>query len=153
QQALENFLHNVQRKNWDGAYAQIANTSQVDKASFIRDIGGADGSLRNYSGLSSWQLNPLHATDNDADIRAELHWSTPVGPTDNVRELKIQRDGNAWKVVWPAPHFPDVPAQVIPVNYLRWDVVSPGAGDEWGNRGVDGPHVRIVSMNAVSYQG
>jgi hypothetical protein len=42
-----------------------------------------------------------------------------------------------------------VPAQVVPVNYLRWDLVTGGSGDEWGSRNVDSPHVRIVSMNAV----
>ena len=28
---------------------------------------------------------------------------------------------------------PNVPAQVIPVTYLRWDLVSGGAEDEWGS--------------------
>ena len=45
---------------------------------------------------------------------------------------------------------PNVPAQVIPVNYLRWDLVTGNAaGGEWGSHNVDAPHVRIVSMNAV----
>ena len=43
-----------------------------------------------------------------------------------------------------------MPAQLIPVNYLRWDLVSGNAGgSDWGARNVDGPDVRIVSMNAV----
>jgi hypothetical protein len=42
-----------------------------------------------------------------------------------------------------------VPAQVIPVTFLRWDLVSGGAGDEWGSKNIDAPHVRIISMNAV----
>jgi len=153
QQAVSALLQNVQRRNWDGAYAQLASANKAEQPSFVRDLAGSSGSLRTFSSLAGWDLHPLHATDSDADIRATLHWSTPVGAVDDMRDLKVVHEANGWKVAWPEPHFPDVPAQVIPVNYLRWDLVSPGAGDEWGNRGVDGPHVRIVSMNAVSYQG
>jgi hypothetical protein len=39
---------------------------------------------------------------------------------------------------------------VIPVNYLRWDVIYRGAGDDWGAQDVDGPHVRIVDMHPVN---
>jgi hypothetical protein len=54
-----------------------------------------------------------------------------------------------WKVIWDQAPPPNVPAQVIPVNYLQWDLVTGGAGDEWGAHNVDAPKVRIVSMNAV----
>jgi hypothetical protein len=43
----------------------------------------------------------------------------------------------------------DCPAQVIPVNYLRWDVIYRGAGDDWGAQDVEAPHVRIVDMHPV----
>src|SRR6266496_2083642 len=118
QRAVSALLENVQRRNWDAAYAQLANSTQVDKPSFVRDLAGASG-----------------------------------GTQDTLRNLKVVNDQNAWKVIWPSPRFADILAQVIPVNYLRWDVVAPQGGEEWGNRSVDGPHVRIVSMNAVSYQG
>jgi hypothetical protein len=42
-----------------------------------------------------------------------------------------------------------VPPQVIPVNYLRWDVIYRGAGDDWGAQDVEAPHVRIVDMHPV----
>jgi len=42
-----------------------------------------------------------------------------------------------------------VPPQVISVNYLRWDVIYRGAGDEWGAQDVEAPHVRIVDMHPV----
>jgi hypothetical protein len=38
---------------------------------------------------------------------------------------------------------------VIPVNYLRWDVIYRGAGDDWGMQDVEAPHVRIVDMHPV----
>jgi hypothetical protein len=37
------------------------------------------------------------------------------------------------------------------VNFLRWDVVTRGAEDDWGAQNVEAPRVRIVSMNAVPY--
>ena len=45
--------------------------------------------------------------------------------------------------------LPKLAPQVIPVNYLRWDVINRGAADDWGVQNVDSPRVRIVSMNAV----
>jgi hypothetical protein len=42
-----------------------------------------------------------------------------------------------------------VPPQVIPVNYLRWDVIYRGPGDDWGIQDVEAPHVRIVDMHPV----
>jgi hypothetical protein len=51
-------------------------------------------------------------------------------------------------VVWPKPNFADVPLQVLPVNYLRWDVIG-RKSDDWGSGSVDTPQVKIISMNAV----
>jgi hypothetical protein len=153
QAAIASLLRNVQRHDWDAAYAQVAGSSNVDQASFIRDLSGTHGALRTFSGLTGWDLNPLRATDSDAEVRATMHWATPVGALDDARDLKVVREDNAWKVVWPQPHFPDPPPQVIPLTFMRWDLVTGGSGDEWGNRNVDGPRVRIVSMNAVSYEG
>jgi hypothetical protein len=38
---------------------------------------------------------------------------------------------------------------VISVNYLRWDVIYRGAGDDWAAQDVEAPHVRIVDMRPV----
>jgi len=46
-----------------------------------------------------------------------------------------------------------VPPQVIPVNYLRWDVIYRGAEDDWGAQDVEAPHVRIVAMHPVDRAG
>ena len=53
-----------------------------------------------------------------------------------------------WKVAWPSDDTQKLAPQVIPVNYLRWDVINRGAEDDWGVQNVDAPQVRIVSMNA-----
>jgi hypothetical protein len=55
-------------------------------------------------------------------------------------------------VLWTPTEPPSVPAQVVPVTYLRWDLVAGNAqGDAaWGAHNLDAPRVRIVSMNAVN---
>jgi hypothetical protein len=61
----------------------------------------------------------------------------------------VVRNGDRWQVEWPIVKEPVVPPQVIPVNYLRWDVIYRGAGDDWGAQDVEAPHVRIVDMHPV----
>ena len=151
EQAIADFLTEVRKHNWDTAYSLLANSAEFEESLLARDMGGGDGNLRSYSSLSSWDLQPLHATGNEALVRTTLHWATAVGPIDDVRDLHVARQGDAWKVAWPAPHFAKVPSQVIPVNYLRWDLVSGAAPDAWGSGSLDAPHVRITSMNAVDY--
>ncbi len=87
--------------------------------------------------------------DREATVRAKLHYTTGVGPLDDVRDLKLQRTGETWKVYWPVNNATKLPPQVIPVNYLRWDVISRGSSDDWGVQNVDSPQVRILSMNAI----
>lgn len=149
EQALTNLLVDVQRRNWDRAYAAISKTSGVDKQSFIQDWIASNGSLRSFSNLEGFDSRPLHITNDDAQMRVRLHWSTPVGPIEDVRDIRLIREGDVWKAVWPKVQVPNVPAQVIPVTYLRWDLVTGGASDEWGSKNVDAPRVRIISMNAV----
>jgi hypothetical protein len=152
EQAVDKLLSEIQRRNWSVAYAQLVDAGNVDEAVFTRDLTGNNGSLRTLSGLESWELQPLHATNGEAQIRATLRWSTAVGPIREVRNLNVVRHDDVWRVVWPVPIFPNLPAQIVPVNYLRWDLVTPNGEGEWGDRAVDAPHVRIVSMNAVPYQ-
>ena len=155
EQGLSNFLIDVQRRNWDRAFSSIERTNDsVNEHAFIQEWTGSDGGLRSFSSLESYDARPLHATDTDAQMRVRLHWSTPVGPMEDVRDFRLVHRGDKWKVVWDELPVPNVPAQVIPVNYLRWDLVTGGAGEQWGSGNVDAPHVRIVSMNAVdSAQG
>lgn len=65
------------------------------------------------------------------------------------RDLHIVRNGDRWQVEWPLQKEPVVPPQVIPVNYLRWDVINRGPGDDWGAQDVDSPHIRIVDMHPI----
>ena len=149
QQALSNLLLDVQRRNWDRAFAALSKTSATDRQSFIQDWVGTNGGLRSFSALDGFDSRPLHITNDEAQMRIRLHWSTPVGPIEDVRDVHLVKEGDVWKAVWPKVQIATVPAEVIPVTYLRWDLVSGGAEDQWGSKNVDSPHVRITSMNAV----
>lgn len=150
EQALNNFLLDVQRRNWDRAFSDVERTSDtLNEQVFIQEWVGSNGGLRSFSALERFDTRPLHATNSEAQMRARLHWSTPVGPVEDVRDFRLAHRGDTWKVIWDEAPKPNVPAQIVPVNYLRWDLVTGSAGEEWGSHNVDAPNVRIVSMNAV----
>ncbi|HTT20518.1 MAG TPA: hypothetical protein VMG82_16330 [Candidatus Sulfotelmatobacter sp.] len=150
EQALNNFLLDIQRRNWDRAFSSIERTSDaLNEQAFIQQWIGSNGGLRSFSSLERFDTRPLHATDSDAQMRTRLHWTTPVGPVEDVRDFRLAYRGDSWKVIWDEAPRPNVPAQIVPVNYLRWDLVSGTAGEEWGSHSVDAPNVRIISMNAV----
>jgi len=155
EQALNNYLLDIQRRDWDRAFSGIERTSDtLNEPAFIQEWTGSNGGLRSFSNLERFDTRPLHATTSDADMRVRLHWTTPVGPVENVRDFHLTHRSDSWKVVWEEKPAPNVPAQIVPVNYLRWDLVSGSAGEDWGSRSVDAPKVRIVSMNAIdSAQG
>ena len=151
--AVQAMFSSVQTKNWSQAYSYVANTNNTDLNSFIADLNGANGDLRTFSSLGNVKTRVLRATDNDAVVRADMQWSTAVGGIYASRDLQVVNNNGSWKVVWPVQKQPNVPPQVIPVNFLRWDIVTRGAGDDWGAQNAEAPHVRIVSMNAVDYEG
>lgn len=151
EQMVRALLGDIARHDWDHAYAKLANTGDVDKDSFIHDLNGNYGSLRTYSSLEGSQTRVLNENPQQSLVRTSMRWSTAVGPIYDVRDLKVVRDGEAWKVVWPLEKQAKVPPQVIPVNYLRWDIINRGVDDDWGSQNVDSPQVRIVSMNAVQH--
>jgi hypothetical protein len=150
EQALNNFLLDVQRRNWDRAFSSVERTSDtLNEQAFIQEWVGSNGGLRSFSSLERFDTRPLHATNSEAQMRTRLHWSTPVGPVEDIRDFRLAHRGDVWKVIWDETPRPNVPAQIVPVNYLRWDLVTGSAGEEWGSHNVDAPNVRIVSMNAV----
>ena len=149
EKALNRLLTDLQRRNWHDALNDLSKSTHVSEQAFIQDWIGSNGGLRTFSSLERFDSRPLHATSDDAQMRVRLHWATPVGPIEDVRDFHLVREGDAWKVVWPQINLPNVPAQVVPVNYLRWDLVTGTSSDEWGAHNVDAPHVRIISMNAA----
>jgi len=146
--AARALLTDIQARNWDRAYADLDHSNDIQQADFVREIAGTDGSLRTYSSLQGYDVWPVHADANHATMRVRFNWSSALGSLDEVRDLSVVRDSGAWKVVWPKPNFAKVPLSVLPVNYLRWDVIG-RRSDDWGAATVDSPQVRILSMNAV----
>src|SRR5438309_8144155 len=101
-QAVRLMLSQVKAHNFDAAYARLADRGDVEKEQFIHDFAGSYGSLLTYASLESFDVWGLHSSDQEASVRAHLHYSTAVGPLEDVRDIKVQKAGDAWKVFWPA---------------------------------------------------
>lgn len=147
--AVENLGEDIRAQSWQKAYASLANKAQFTEPEFLHDLTGYYPSLLTYSTLDKFEVRPLHASANEAEIELKLHWSTVVGDSTSIRDLHVVKNGDRWEPEWPIVKEPIVPPQVIPVNYLRWDVIYRGAGDDWGAQDVEAPHVRIVDMHPV----
>lgn len=149
QEAIDNLGNNIRNQAWDAAYNSLENKAQFSQPAFMRDIKGSYPNLLTYATLDSFEVLPLHATNNEAEVRLNLHWATVVGSAVTSRDLRVVRVGDRWEPVWPVIQEVIVPPQVIAVNYLRWDVIYRGAQDDWGAQDVESPHVRIVDMHPV----
>ncbi len=147
--AVQDVLHKVQARDWDGAYQLLGNRDKLDRAAFIADVAGSEGSLRTYSSLQDSDVTLLHKTANEATARVKMNWSTAVGSISDTRDVQLVRDGDKWQVMWPVSKLPQLPAQVVPVTYLRWDIINRGPEGDWGTSSIDSPKARIISMNAV----
>jgi hypothetical protein len=148
--AVENLGVALRQRAWDNAYNSLANKAEFSEPEFVRDLTGSTLSLRTFATLENVEVQPLHATADDAEMLMKLHWATVVGPFQSTRDLHVVRNGDRWAVDWPLVKTPLVPPQVIPVNYLRWDVIYRGPGDDWGAQDVQSPNVKIVDMHPVS---
>ena len=152
--AVRAFYDRVKADDYRGAYALIAPSSNVDFASVRHDIAGRDGSLKTLSQLQNADARVIAHHGNEALVRANLEWRTAVGALYENKDLKLVSDNGNWQIVWPKRREQNLPPQVIPVNYLRWDIIhSDSEENEWGAQNVESPHVRITSMNAVESEG
>ena len=148
--AVENLGDQIRLRHYGAAYSSLANKAEFNQQDFEYDLRGSHLSLRTYATLASFEVHPLHATSDSAQVAMRLHWSTVVGTFEHTRILHVVRNGGGWQVDWPLVKAKHVPPQVIPVNYLRWDVIYRGPGDDWGAQNVESPHVRIVDMHPIS---
>jgi hypothetical protein len=151
--AVQSMFDDVRSRNWKAAYSYVAASSNVEPSNFEHDLAGRNSSLRTYSQLEGVDTRVLRETDNEAVVRTELKYSTAVGAFYDTRDLQVVKDGSAWKVLWRGEKEVNVPPQVIPVNYLRWDIIYRGPGDDWGTQNAENPRVRILSMNATEHDG
>jgi len=147
--AVQGLGEEIRAQAWGRAYSGLANKAEFTEGQFRRDLTSAYPDLLTYATLNNFEVQPEHATATDANIQLKMQWSTVVGPSVTTRDLHVVKNGNEWQVEWPIRKIPVVPPQVIPVNYLRWDVIYRTAGDDWGAQDVEAPHVRIVNMHPV----
>jgi hypothetical protein len=147
--AVQNLGTEIRNHSWGAAYASLANKAEFTEPEFEHDLIGYQPSLRTDAKLEGVDVRPLHETADDAEVEMRLHWSSVVGPFVDQRQLHLVKDGDLWKVDWPLVKETVVPPQVIPVNYLRWDVIYRGPGDDWGAQDVETPHIRVVDMHPV----
>jgi len=147
--AVRTLGEQIRAHAFERAYENLANKGEFSEQQFHRDLTSGWPDLRTYATLSDFQVQPLHATYTDADVRFKMQWSTVVGPSTSTRDLHLVKNGSKWQVQWPIQKEPVVPPQVIPVNYLRWDVISRSSAEDWGAQDVEAPHVRIVDMHPV----
>jgi hypothetical protein len=150
QAAVEDFVAQIRQHAWQSAYDSLANRAEFTEPEFVQDLTGSQLSLRTFATLDTFDVQPLHQSADSAEMTLKLTWSTVVGPFESSRDLHLVRSGDRWAVNWPIQKTPNVPPQVIPVNYLRWDVIYRGPGDDWGAQDVEAPHVRIVDMHPLN---
>ncbi|HTV81134.1 MAG TPA: hypothetical protein VME18_00680 [Acidobacteriaceae bacterium] len=148
--AVQNLGVRIRLHDWQRAYSSLANKAQFTEDAFIHDLTGYNLSLRSQASLDSVTVRPLHQSADSADVAMTLHWFTVMGPFDETRNVHLVENDGRWQVDWPLYKQPTVPPQVIPVNYLRWDVIYSGSADQWGAQDVAGPNVRIVDMRPVN---
>ena len=153
EETVQALMSDIQAHNYQQAYASLDHSSNMDLASFVREMAGSDGSLRTYSSLQGVEVSPLHADANQALVRVRMNWSSALGSLVDLRDFHVRREGSVWRVVWPKPVFSTVPPQVVSVNYLRWEVIGRNTSQNWGAQDVDSPKVRITSMNAIARAG
>jgi hypothetical protein len=147
--AVANLGDEIRAQAWDKAYASFANKAEFTEPEFVHSLIGSYPSLLTYSTINDFESRPIHASDNEAEIDLKLHWATVVGPSARTFHLHVVKSGNQWEPEWPIVKEPTVPPQVIPVNYLRWDVIYRGPADDWGAQDAEAPHVRIVDMHPI----
>lgn len=150
QSAVEDLGTEIRLRAWNKAYSSLANKAEFTQDQFLHDLSGHALSLRTYATLDSFEVQPLHQTADTAEVTMKLRWSTVVGTFVDTRDLHLVRSADHWAVEWPIAQEQHVPPQVIAVNYLRWDVITSGSGDDWGAQDVESPHVRIVDMRPIN---
>lgn len=152
--AVHTFFDRVRAHDWDAAYAMVKPGPGVSKESFVNDIGGNTGSLKTISSIQKVDTKTLNESGSDADVRADLQWSTAVGALHETRDFKLTNADGGWKLDWASPPQQTTDAKPVPTTYLRWDVVQSGSNsNEWGVANAEPPRTRIISMNAVDYNG
>lgn len=150
--AVHTFFDHVRARDYDAAFAMVQSDSG-DKQAFISDIAGNTGSLKTISSVQKVDTKTLNESGNEANVRADLQWSTAVGALHETRDFRLVNSDGQWKLLWSAPPQ-STEVKPFATTFLRWDVVQSGSNStEWGVQNAEPPRTRIISMNAVDYNG
>jgi hypothetical protein len=147
--AVRNLGEELRQSAWQRAYDGLGNRAQFTEQRFLYDLMGYYPNLRTFATVDRYEVRPLHSSPTEAEVQLKIYWATVVGPAPDTRVLRVLKNGDTWQPEWPLGKQPALPPQVIPVNYLRWDVIYRGAGDDWAAQDVEAPHVRIIDMRPV----
>jgi hypothetical protein len=147
--AVRNLGEELRQGSWQRAYDSLANKAQFTEQKFLYDLMGFYPNLRTYATVDKYEVRPLRSSATEAEVQLKVYWATVVGPAPDTRVLRVVKNGDSWQPEWPLEKQPVLPPQVIPVNYLRWDVIYRGAGDDRAAQDVEAPHVRIIDMHPV----
>src|SRR5882724_655660 len=107
--AVSNLLLQIGRRDWESAYASLANKSEFTEPQFVRDVNGSNGGLRTFADVDGFDAQPLHASSDEALVRARLNWASVVGTFQDIRDLRVLRNAGRWRVVWPVAKEDRVP--------------------------------------------
>ncbi len=149
EEAVRNLGEDIRQQAWFRAYDNLGNKAQFTEQQFYHDLTGNYPNLRSYATPEGYEVLPMRASSTDADVQLKIRWATVVGTSVTSRDVHVVKNGDRWQPEWPISKEPVLPPQVIPVNYLRWDVIYRGGGDDWGVQDVEAPHVRIIDMHPV----
>ncbi len=74
--AVDNLAREIGQRHWGSAYSRLANKGEFTEQEFIRDLTGTYLSLRTYASLDHFEVRPLHASADDAQMQLKMYWST-----------------------------------------------------------------------------
>ena len=81
----------IRLHDWSKAYSSLSNKAEFTQDQFLHDLTGYALSLRTYATLDGFEVQPLHQSANDAEMKIKFHWSTVVGAFEDTRDVHIVR--------------------------------------------------------------
>ena len=74
QAAVDNLAVDLKQRAWGNAYNSLANKAEFTESQFVQDMTGSTLSLRTFADLESYDVRPLHASADDAEMALKLRW-------------------------------------------------------------------------------
>ena len=66
QAAVEKLGDQIRTRSWADAYSSLGNKAEFTQQQFVHDLTGSYPSLRTYATLDTFEVLPLHASENEA---------------------------------------------------------------------------------------